>query len=107
MDRNEIYTGKARLVNRGNGIVLRCATKGELAALLSLLRALFPHGGRMEGSHGEGCGMRYVIGDSARLVTPYRGYSWVTIIGYEGDGYCVELTPGLEIVVREDELEDV
>lgn len=30
MDRNEIYTGKARLVNRGNGIVLRCATKGEL-----------------------------------------------------------------------------
>ena len=23
MDRNEIYTGKARLVNRGNGIVLR------------------------------------------------------------------------------------
>ena len=36
--------------------------------------------------------MRYVIGDSARLVTPYRGYSWVTIIGYEGDGYCVELT---------------
>ena len=43
MDRNEIYTGKARLVNRGNGIVLRCATKGELAALLSLLRALFPH----------------------------------------------------------------
>ena len=51
--------------------------------------------------------MRYVIGDSARLVTPYRGYSWVTIIGYEGDGYCVELTSGLEIVVREDELEDV
>ena len=50
--------------------------------------------------------MRYVIGDSARLVTPYRGYSWVTIIGYEGDGYCVELTSGLEIVVREDELED-
>ena len=50
--------------------------------------------------------MRYVIGDSARLVTPYRGYSWV-IIGYEGDGYCVELTSGLEIVVREDELEDV
>ena len=48
MDRNEIYTGKARLVNRGNGIVLRCATKGELAALLSLLRALFPHGGRMK-----------------------------------------------------------
>ena len=42
MDRSEIYTGKARLVNRGNGIVLRCATKGELAALLSLLRALFP-----------------------------------------------------------------
>ena len=38
MDRNEIYTGKARLDNRGNGIVLRCATKGELAALLSLLR---------------------------------------------------------------------
>ena len=51
--------------------------------------------------------MRYVIGDGARLVTPYRGYSWVTIIGYEGDGYCVELTSGLEIVVREDELEDV
>ena len=48
LDRNEIYTGKARLVNRGNGIVLRCATKGELAALLSLLRALFPHGGRMK-----------------------------------------------------------
>ena len=48
MDRSEIYTGKARLVNRGNGIVLRCATKGELAALLSLLRALFPHGGRMK-----------------------------------------------------------
>ncbi|MFR3459432.1 MAG: hypothetical protein ACLTTU_14670 [Bilophila wadsworthia] len=106
MDRNEIYTGKARLVNRGNGIVLRCATKGELAALLSLLRALFPHGGAHEGSWG-GCGMRYVIGDSARLVTPYRGYSWVTIIGYEGDGYCVELTSGLELVVREDELEDV
>lgn len=40
--------------------------------------------------------MRYVIGDSARLVTPYRGYSWVTIIGYEGDGYCVELTSGLD-----------
>ena len=55
----------------------------------------------------EVCGMRYVIGDSARLVTPYRGYSWVTIIGYEGDGYCVELTSGLELVVREDELEDV
>ena len=35
MDRNEIYTGKARLVNRGNGIVLRCATKGELAELLA------------------------------------------------------------------------
>ena len=103
MDRSGIYTGKARLVNRGNGIVLRCATKGELAELLALLRALFPH----EGSHGEGCGMRYVIGDSARLVTPYRGYSWVTIIGYEGDGYCVELTSGLEIVVWEDELEDV
>ena len=101
MDRSEIYTGKARLVNRGNGIVLRCATKGELAALLSLLRALFPHGGRMKDLMG------YVIGDSARLVTPYRGYSWVTIIGYEGDGYCVELTSGLEIVVREDELEDV
>ena len=48
MDRQEIYTGKARLVNRGNSIVLRCATKGELAALLSLLRALFPHGGRMK-----------------------------------------------------------
>ena len=30
--------------------------------------------------------MKYIIGDSARLVTPYRGYSWVTIIGYEGDG---------------------
>ena len=51
--------------------------------------------------------MKYVIGDSALLMTPYRGYSWVTIIGYEGDGYCVELTSGLEIVVREDELEDV
>ena len=51
--------------------------------------------------------MRYLIGDSARLVTPYRGYSWVTIIGYEGDGYCVELTSGLEIVVREDELEEL
>ena len=51
--------------------------------------------------------MRYVIGDSARLVTPYRGYSWVTILGYEGDGYCVELTSGLELLVREDELEDV
>ena len=50
MDRNEIYTGKARLVNRGNGIVLRCATKGELAELLALLRALFPHGGRMKDS---------------------------------------------------------
>ena len=54
MDRSEIYTGKARLVNRGNGIVLRRAakgepgSKGELAALLSLLRALFPHGGRMK-----------------------------------------------------------
>ena len=48
MDRGGIYTGKARLVKRGNGIVLRCATKGELAALLSLLRALFPHGGRMK-----------------------------------------------------------
>ena len=35
MDRNEIYTGKARLVNRGNGIVLRCATEGELAELLA------------------------------------------------------------------------
>ena len=51
--------------------------------------------------------MKYAIGVSARLVTPYRGYSWVTIIGYEGDGYCVELTSGLELVVREDELEDV
>ncbi|MFQ9866937.1 MAG: hypothetical protein ACLRWP_07920 [Bilophila wadsworthia] len=57
MDRNEIYTGKARLVNRGNGIVLRCATKGELAELLALLRALFPAWGTHEGSHGEGCGM--------------------------------------------------
>ena len=34
--------------------------------------------------------MRYVIGDSARLVTPYRGYSWVTIIGYECGGYTME-----------------
>lgn len=52
--------------------------------------------------------MKYIIGDSARLVTPYRGYSWVTIIGYErSDSYCVELTSGLELVVREDELEDV
>lgn len=48
MDIQEIYTGKARLVNRGNGIVLRCTTKGELAALLALLKALFPHGGRMK-----------------------------------------------------------
>ena len=48
MDRSGIYTGKARLVNRGNGIVLRCATKGERAELLALLRALFPHGGRMK-----------------------------------------------------------
>lgn len=44
--------------------------------------------------------MKYGIGDSARLVTPYRGYSWVTVIGYEGDGYCVELTSGLEILER-------
>lgn len=51
--------------------------------------------------------MKYVIGDSARLMRPYRGYSWVTIIGYECDAYCVELTSGLELVVREDELEDV
>lgn len=51
--------------------------------------------------------MKYVIGDSARLVTPYLGYSWVTIIGYECDRYCVELTSGLELVVQEDELEDV
>ena len=43
----EIYTGKARLVNRGNGIVLRCTTKGELAALLALLKEFFPEGGRI------------------------------------------------------------
>lgn len=48
MDRQEVYTGKARLVNRGNGIVLRCATKGELAALLALLKEFFPEGGRMK-----------------------------------------------------------
>lgn len=49
MDRNEIYTGKARLVNRGNGgIVLRCTTKRELAALLSLLKEFFPEGGRIK-----------------------------------------------------------
>ena len=48
MDIQEIYTGKARLVNRGNGIVLRCTTKRELAALLALLREFFPKGGRMK-----------------------------------------------------------
>lgn len=48
MDRQEVYTGKARLVNRGNGIVLRCATKGELAALLALLKEFFPEGGRIK-----------------------------------------------------------
>lgn len=37
--------------------------------------------------------MSYVIGDSARLVTPYRGYSWVTIIGYECGGYAWNLLP--------------
>ena len=37
--------------------------------------------------------MRYVIGDSARLVTPYRGYSWVTIIGYEATGIAWNLLP--------------
>lgn len=48
IDRSEIYTGKARLVNRGNGIVLRCATKRELAALLALLKEFFPEGGRIK-----------------------------------------------------------
>lgn len=51
--------------------------------------------------------MRYVIGDSARLVTPYRGYSWVTIIGYEGDGIAWNLLPGLEIVSPGRRTEDV
>ena len=98
--------GKARLVNRGNGIVLRCATRVSLRSFWRCSGRFSRMGDAMK-VHGEGCGMRYVIGDSARLVTPYRGYSWVTIIGYEGDGYCVELTSGLEIVVWEDELEDV
>ncbi len=48
MDRAEIYTGKARFVNRGNGIVLRCTTKCELAGLLALLKELFPEGGRIK-----------------------------------------------------------
>ena len=47
MDIQEIYMCKARLVNRGNGIVLRCTTKGELAALLALLKEFFPEGGRI------------------------------------------------------------
>ncbi|HIW78392.1 MAG TPA: adhesin [Candidatus Bilophila faecipullorum] len=51
--------------------------------------------------------MKYRIGDSARLVTSYRGYSLVTIIDYEGDRYWVALTSGFKLVVREDELEDV
>ena len=53
--------------------------------------------------------MRYVIGDSARLADLRVSRLLVgdDLIGYEGDGYCVELTSGLELVVREDELEDV
>ncbi|MEI3478558.1 MAG: adhesin [Bilophila sp.] len=53
--------------------------------------------------------MKYRIGDSARLVTSYRGYSLVTIIDYEyeDDRYWVALTSGFKLVVREDELEDV
>ena len=54
---------------------LRCATKGELCGVVVAAQGSFPAWGTHEGSHGEGCGMRYVIGDSARFVTPYRGYS--------------------------------
>ena len=43
MDMQEIYAEKARIVNRGNGIILRC-TKRELAALLERLRELCPSG---------------------------------------------------------------
>lgn len=47
MDMQRIYTGRARIVNRGNGIVLRCTTKREFAALLELLKEFFPEGGRI------------------------------------------------------------
>ena len=106
MDRNEIYTGKARLVNRGNGIFLRCATKGELAELLALLRALFPHGGRMKDSWE---GLRHEV--RYRRQRPPRDPLPRLLVGDDHRlrmwRVCVELTSGLEIVVREDELEDV
>ena len=106
LDRMKSTRARQRLVNRGNGIVLRCATKGELAALLSLLRALFPHGGRMKDLMGR---LRHEV--RYRRQRPPRDSLSRLLVGDDhrlrSDGYCVELTSGLELVVREDELEDV
>lgn len=53
MDTKRIYTGKAQIVNRGNGIVLRCMTTRELSALLEQLKAFCPAGGRMKDIFGR------------------------------------------------------
>ena len=48
----------------------------------------------------------YEIGDSAYLKDPVKGYSYVEVIGHDGQQLVVETTSGMEIVVYEDELED-
>jgi hypothetical protein len=62
-----------------------------------------PHWGlRNEGEHMN----QYDIGESAYLKVPFRGYSYVEIVGFEGDRLVVQITSGYEFTVNADELED-
>jgi|GEM_PF-1564748 len=45
----------------------------------------------------------FKIGDSVRLLTPYKGYSTGTLISYCFPYWTVELSSGLEISCYEDQ----
>ena len=53
MDTKKVYAGRTMLVNRGRGIVMRCTTKQDFKALLELLQAMFPAGGRLKDMLGK------------------------------------------------------
>ena len=50
--------------------------------------------------------MEYQLGDTVRLIEPYRGWSAGEVTGFDGARVIVTLTNGKEVSVYEDELED-
>lgn len=48
----------------------------------------------------------FAIGDSVRLLAPWRGYSAATVVAFEGTRYVIEFTSGATITVYGDELEE-